>query len=60
VNALNKQAIVPPMIIKNAAGLLSAVSGAPFKIMPTKTEIIPPTSPITVDFSKTSSLLLKT
>ena len=58
VNALKIQAIVPPMMIRNAAGLFRAVSGAPFRIMPTKTEIIPPMSPITVDFSKISSLLL--
>ena len=47
------------MIIRNAAGLFNALSGAPLRIMPTKTEIIPPTSPITVDFSKTSSLLFE-
>ena len=40
------------MMMRNAAGLLSAVSGAPFKIIPTKTEMSPMIIPMTVDFSK--------
>ena len=48
---------VPPMMIRKAAGLFNALSGAPFRIMPTKTEIMPITSPITVDFSKAGNLL---
>ena len=49
---MNKQDIVPPIIIKNAAGLFKAVSGAPFKIIPTKTDMIPITKPMTVASSK--------
>ena len=52
---MNRHENVPPMMIRNAAGLLSAVSGAPFKIIPTKIEITPMTSPMTVDFSKTKA-----
>jgi hypothetical protein len=44
------------MIIKNAAGFAIEESGAPFMIIPTKTETNPATIPITVDFSKTSNL----
>ena len=51
-NPMNRHENVPPMMIRNAAGLLSAVSGAPFKIIPTKIEIIPIIIPMTVDFSK--------
>ena len=46
---------IPPMIMRNAAGLLSADSGAPFKIIPTKIETTPIISPMTVDFSKTNA-----
>ena len=51
---MNKHENVPQMIIKNAAGLFMAEIGAPFKIMPTKTEITPIVKPTTVDVSKIS------
>ena len=54
---MNKQANVPPMMIKNAAGLFKDEIGAPLSTMPTKIDTKPKTIPITVDFSKTKSPL---
>ena len=52
---MNKQENVPPIIIRNAAGLFIADKGAPFKIIPTKIEITPNTIPMTVASSKIKS-----
>jgi len=50
-NPIKRHENVPPIMIRNAAGLFSAESGAPFRIIPTKIEMIPMMIPITVDFS---------
>ena len=49
---VNKQEIVPTMMMRKAAGLLSAESGAPFRIMPTKMAMNPRIMPMMVDVSK--------
>ena len=52
LKAVNKQENVPQIIIRNAAGLFSELIGAPLIIIPTNTEIRPPTAPMSVEISK--------